>query len=197
MDVGAWLDRLYAAMSPGGVQLEPLVDPEDRGVPPEMADGEVQPDGNVRWTMLPGTLGRDALAALEARTGSWPDALVGWLLARHHLFDQLRTSRHLVTLPSTPVHAPLRDVEENLESWAPLVEAGWLPIGDFDAGAGPLCLDLRAPTADGDAPVVWFDHEELFAIEEPWTRERVAALATTLYPSFEALLRDVAVRPPS
>ena len=41
-----------------------------------------------------------------------------------------------------------------------------IPIGDFGAGWGPMCLDLSRPeeSADPDSEetwaVVWFDHEE-------------------------------------
>lgn len=60
-------------------------------------------------------------------------------------------------------------------------------------GRGALCLDLGARTAEGDAPVVWIEHEALFELGEPaWgDRAAVARLARPLYPSFEALLDDV------
>ena len=192
--VGRWLETQYSKASPTALLLEPLVDPEDFGVPPEMREGEVDASGNVRWKLLPGTLGDAALAEIEARTGKLPPALAGWLLARHHLFHQATTtSKRLLTLPPAPIHAPLRDFEELLEAWAPLIDAKWIAFGDYDAGAGPLCLDLAGRTASGDAPVVWFDHEALQSLDDAGLRDRAALepLAQPLYPSFEALLADI------
>src|SRR3954465_6326514 len=163
MDVGSWLDRLYASRAHFELVGEPLGDPEDRGVPKAMQHGDVESDGYVRWRMLPGSLGAEALKPIEARTGPLPSAFKEWMTARHHLFHQIRTTRHLVTLPATPVHAPTRDLEQTIEAWGALVDAGWLPIGDYGGGAGPLCLDLRARRENGDAPVVWFDHEDLYS----------------------------------
>ena len=192
--VGRWLETQYAKSSSTALLLEPLVDPEGFGVPREMRDGPVDADGNVRWKLLPGTLGEGALSDIEAGTGKLPPALVGWLIGRHHLFQQATTaSRRLLSLPPTPTHAPLRDFEQLLDDWEPLVDAMWLPIGDYDAGAGPLCLDLAARTSSGDAPVVWFDHEALHSLGEDRLGDRRAyePLARPLYASFDALLTDI------
>ena len=192
--VGRWLETQYAKSFSTALSLEPLLDPEDFGVPPEMRDGEVDAEGNVRWKLVPGTLGEHALSDVEARTGKLPPALVAWLVARHHLFQQATTSSgRLLSLPAAPTHAPLRELEQLLEDWEPLIEAKWLPIGDYDGGAGPLCLDLAARTSSGDAPVVWFDHEELHSLDDDQLSDRraVAPLARPLYESFEALLADI------
>ncbi len=190
-EIGAWLDALHARLRPVGVVA---VDPEDAGVPPDMQLGAADAEGWVAWRNVPCTLAPDALAPLEARVGPLPPALDGWLCARHHLFGQVTTGAgHLLMLPTTPTDAPLRALEETIDAWGPLLGAGFLPIGDFDAGAGPLCLDLGARTPEGDAPIVWIDHEALFALgEDAWAdRAAVAPLARPLYASFEALLDDV------
>lgn len=70
----------------------------------------------------------------------------------------------------------LKDLTERLESFCEDVEEGreataescrhLLPIGDWGAGWGPLCLDLTKSENDADEDdestwtLVWFDHEE-------------------------------------
>ena len=91
----------------------------------------------------------------------------------------------------------MRDLQDTIEAWGALADAGWLPIGDHGGGVGPLCLDLRARTENGDAPVVWFEHEDLYSVgRDHWTRAELAARAFSMYPSFESLLSDIPVSLP-
>lgn len=195
--VGALLEQLYAKMPAELLMLEPLDEEDldtvgDVGVPRAMRVGRADREGLVKWKLLPAAVDAEDLASLEARAGGLPALLRAWLTSRHHLFDQLRIEKGLITLPSSPSHAPLAPFRETLEAWEPLVAAGYLPFGDFEAGAGPLCFDLHA-RSEGDAPIVWLEHEELHALDEAdWSRRaRVEPHARPLFPSFHALIAAI------
>ena len=70
-------------------------DPEDGGVPPQMQVGEVYADGWVEWRVLPSTLNEADVTDVENEFGvQFPPLFTAYLLARFHLFDQVRSRRY-------------------------------------------------------------------------------------------------------
>ena len=111
--VGGLLDAYYRRYPARGVAPE---DPEDEGVPPEMQDGPIDDEGWVAWKMLPSTITEDDLRCLEGEFGiRFPPLFRAYLLARSHLFDQVRSRRYeqLILLPAMPSHDPLRPSAPN------------------------------------------------------------------------------------
>lgn len=162
-------------------------DPDDGGVPPAMWVDEPGVDGWVRWKPVPGAVGAEHIARIEARVDAPLPALV-----RAYLEDACigPIESRGVRLPAIWSDAPLRDVEVALDQWSPLERAGYLAIAEDAGDAGPLCLDLRGRRADGDCPVVLFDAEKLAALGPSGCAERavVGPLAEVRFESFAKLL---------
>lgn len=114
--------------------------PEDGGVPVEMQVGEVNGDGWVEWRILPSTLTDRDIAKLEAEYAiALPPPFRAYLLARLHLFDQLRSRRYdqLILMTATPAPAPLEPLRELITSWRPLLGARYLPFAQWGDAWGP------------------------------------------------------------
>ena len=167
------------------------------GVPVEMQCGEVNEDGWVAWRLLPSRVEDGDLAVLEAALSvTFPTELKAFLLARTHLFDQVRSPRHdqLICTISMPSNCPLGPFCELVDAWSPLLAARFLPIALWGDGWGPMCLDIGgSDDTDEDASVVWFDGEVLgpLGAEAVSNRAIVLPYAQPLYSGFREFLEDV------
>lgn len=167
------------------------------GVPIEMQVGAIDADGWVEWRVLPSKLSRQEVEQLETEFGArFPGQLRAYLLARFHLFDQVRSQRYQEQLMMTPLPSrePLRPLRRLLQAWGPLVKAKYLPFAEWGDGWGPLCFDLAAADANTeDAPLVWFDHEVLASLgQSAWANRSVMSpVAQPLYSGFRELFVDV------
>lgn len=167
------------------------------GVPEDMRAAGVGSDGWVDWNVIPSTLSRSDVAALEREYGiELPPIFRAYLLARFHLFDQVHANRHdgqLVFMTCVPSRDPLAPLRGILNGWRPLVTADYTPFAEWGDGWGPMCFDGASRTADGDCPVVWMDHERLHALGKDAlaSRTQLSTWAQPLYPSCRAFLEDV------
>jgi hypothetical protein len=110
------------------------------------------------------------------------------------LFRAYLTTRHTLgmswfDLPDLPSDDPLGGVRRALAAWPGLVAAGYVPFTEDAAGGlGPLCFDYARRLPDGDCPVALFDRDELAPLGPQPTRSRLEPLATTVEPSFRAMM---------
>lgn len=172
----------------------------ERGVPSAMQVGEIDEDGWVEWRILPSTLGEAEVDTLELDFGvKFPPLFRAYLLARFHLFDQVRSRKHdqLVWMSDTPHGRPLMPLRGMISSWSPLIDAGFVPFAQWGDGWGPMCFDTRLSRMDGECPIVWMDHESLAILgpDKCRNRDAVLPLAKVLYPSCREFLTDVFGRP--
>jgi hypothetical protein len=172
------------------------VDPKGAGVPSEMQVGPVNAEGWVAWRLLPSTLNEADVIVLENEFGvRFPPLFRAYLLARFHLFDQVRSRRYdqQIFMTDTPAGKPLRPLRSLMLSWRPLIDASFVPIAQWGDGWGPMCFDSAECGADGECPVVWMDHEALIPLGAERCRERgsVLPLAQPLYGSCKEFLLDI------
>lgn len=192
--IGEALDAYAARADRKGVATED----GDGGVPSAMFDGPVDGEGWVTWRMLASTLREGHVVDLETELGHrLPRSFRAYLLARLHKFDQAYSERHQQLIFTTPMPStdPLGPLRELMRAWWPLIEGGYVPFAQWGDAWGPMCLDTaaRADGADGDCPIVWFDHEriELPPPDGYEAREWVQDAAEPLYDSFAAFFEDV------
>jgi hypothetical protein len=166
------------------------------GVPAAMQVGQTDAYGWVEWRVLPSTLSEAEVAELENKFGiHFPPLFRAYLLARFHLFDQLKSSRHdqLILMTDTPAKKPLAPLLHLMSAWRPLIDAGFIPFAEWGDSWGPMCFDTGRRASDGDCPIVWMDHEILASVSEEQCRARkkVLPLAQPLYESCRELMIDV------
>lgn len=147
--------------------------------------------------MLPSTLKEESIIAVETEFNvPFPPLFRAYLTARFHLFSELSFSEGSETvsilLPALPCDNPLGELRGFID-WGPFLHTGFVPFGDYQIGYGPLCFDSTKQLPDGDCPVVWFDHDELFSLSEEQlgNRESVEPLAHPLFSSFRELLAKI------
>jgi len=161
-----------------------------------MAAGPVDSDGLVEWTVIPSTLQPEDVDALEEAFGiRLPPLFRAYLLARFHLFNQVRSRRHaqVLFMSDVPACGPLEPLRKLLTSWRPLLDAGFVPFAEWGDGWGPMCFDTSHPLTDGDCPIVWMDHEQLLELgpDRCAQHESLLPLTRPLYPSFREFFDDV------
>ena len=191
--IGSLLDAYSAAAWRRGVASK---DPEDFGVPQEMQIGEVDAEGWVEWRVLPSTLTKADVEAVEKDFNvQFPPQFRAYLSARFQLFNQVYSRRYdqQILMVDTPAGRPLRPLRDLLNSWQQLLDTGFIPFAQWGDGWGPMCFDSAKRGADGDCPVVWMDHEALIPLgpEQCRRRESVLPLAQFLYGSCREFLIDV------
>ena len=200
-EVGRRIDTFAARADPiqmSGVAAEPG---SNRGVPSAMWDGPVDEDGWVRWKVLPSDASPAEVIALEDRFGvRFPPVWMAYLTARCHLFDPLLSPRHgrVAGVPPAPVGRALVASARLLETHDPLHRAGYVPIAGWGDGWGPVCFDATRVRDDGEAPVVWLDHEALAEVSRSGRlaeRAAVEPLAQPLYGSVREMLGDLFASP--
>lgn len=130
-------------------------------IPEAMRDFDVaSQDDWVAWKEIPSTVSNADLDALEGETGTaFPPLYREFLQYKHfvHLdVPGLRFTDHCCNrwkeyLQTTCFRGWPRDR---------ILDIGLLPFGDEAfMDAGPVCFDTRKREADGDCPVVFWDHE--------------------------------------
>ena len=90
-----------------------------------------------------------------------------------------------------------KDMKDLHEYWSfieeeyNLLSNGYVPIGDWGDGCGPLCIDTHKALEQVDYKnkktwtMVWFDHEEFWGGE---TYEEIACAATPAAPDFREFM---------
>jgi len=163
-----------------------------------MCDGPVDKDGWGPWKVLPSDVTATQIAAVEDQFGvRFPPIWTAYLCARCHLFNQLQSNRYdrqLVWFTDTPYGRNLVPQTRLLETNAPLHRAGFVSIAQWGDGWGPVCFDLTRRRDDGDAPVVWLDHEMLAGLASGGKlgdRTAVEPLAKPLYDTVHEMLWDL------
>lgn len=129
--------------------------------PADMIDGAPSESGWVPWKPVPSPVTDADILALEAAAGApFPPLFRAWLMYKCLLMTDFGDFR----LPETPSDDPLGDIAGYLavmESHPYFRTRGFVPFASDSNDVGPLCFDLNRSRADGDYPVVLFDHELL------------------------------------
>lgn len=130
-------------------------------LPAEMHDDSIPPSNDwIGWKAVPSTVTDVELNDLERETGhAFPPLYREFLQYRH--FEKLTGAgvRFERNLPQS-WNRTLRDAF--FHSWPRerIVDIGLLPFGsETMMDAGPVCFDTNRRNADGDCPVVFWDHE--------------------------------------
>ena len=184
--IRALVDRWVAVGRSRHPAREPPYPVEDGGAPPAMWDRPPDAAGYVSWVPIDSPVTDADLDRIERRVGTaLPPLVRAWLSTVS--MGSLENGR--ARLHALWSDAPLRRFERAIEDWSPLERAGYVVIGDAENDIGPLCLDLGTE----GAPLVAFDHEELFDLGGGRTADRtlVSPLARPRWPSFSALCDEL------
>lgn len=117
--------------------------------------------------------------------------------------DEYECNECWLDILSVPKDEPLKDLYERMEGFREVIEEGlcgvtlddvknFLVIGDWMAGAGPLCIDLSKPDDQVDIDdedtwnIRWFDHEE-FEWDSTYMEDGVV-VGDPIAPDFKTLL---------
>lgn len=169
----------------------------EREVPEELQDED---DGEWKfWKPILSTITDEEIAAVETRQGAVFPPGFRALLQAYHLVSW--TSAGMgdgqggyaggcmsFTLPALTTESRLSELERNAaEDWGPLIAAGYLPFAIGEDGQGPICFDVEQRGDDGDCPVIWILHDDLFNLGEDGVamREKVAPHVRQIADSFE------------
>ena len=133
------------------------------GAPPDMIDGPPNESGWVPWKPVPSPVTDADILALEVSAGApFPPLFRGWLMYKCLLMTDFGFD--LFQLPETPSDDPLAAIRRYIgimDSQPYFRPRRVVPFTSDGNDVGPLCFDLNHPLADGDYPVVLFDHELL------------------------------------
>ena len=175
--IHAYVDAAAEQLLRQGLRMTPL------NVPLEMRDQNIPVESDwVGWKPIPSTVTDADVADLEGIAGAtFPPAYRAFLQYRHfydlsevgvrfypHAVDSWRSN-----LVSNYAMPPKKRI----------AEIGLIPFGrEAMMDAGPVCFDTRVRSADGDCPVVFWDHE--------WvdTEREVRPLFSSCMKMFECLL---------
>ena len=159
--------------------------PEDDGIPPEMLLERLEDDWGV-WKIVPSKLNRkDIEDVFSAHGVSAPEECIQYFLADCHLIDQVQAygenGASIIPIPSDNALGPL---DEFLDSWAPLIALGYVPLGQYGDSYGPICLK------QSNHKVIWVDHERLHSLTS-LDADAVAALEQPLHESVSKYYAEV------
>lgn len=169
----------------------------EREVPEELRDED---DGEwAFWKPVASTISEDEIDTLEARLGAAFPPGFRALLQAYHLVSWTSAGMSdgrggyvggcmSFTLPALTTELRLSELERNAaEDWGRLIAAGYLPFAIGEDGQGPLCFDTERRSADGDCPVVWMLHDDLFDLggDGVSMRENVEPHVRQIADSFE------------
>lgn len=187
------LDRIIEARASEAIPLPAKGaggDVEDGGVPRDMEAGPVDADGWVAWKWLPSRVSEADVAEITELAPTACAPLRAYLRAHCHLFQQSRWNDQQVLLVPIPSDDPLGPFLDQLDAWAPLVDAGYVPFATWGDGWGPICVDV-ARESEGDAPVIWLDHEILAGLPDSPSRAQLEPHAQPVSASLVQFLRAV------
>jgi SMI1 / KNR4 family (SUKH-1) len=133
------------------------------GAPPDMVDGPPNESGWVPWKPVSSPVTDSDILALEKVVGApFPPLFRGWLMYKCLLMTDFGFD--LFRLPETPSDKPLKGIRGYIgimDSQPYFRPRRVVPFASDGNDVGPLCFDINRPLADGDYPVVLFDHELL------------------------------------
>jgi hypothetical protein len=138
------------------------------GVPAEMRRGEWQQNDWVDWKLVPSRLTEADVLLLEAELPFRLPPLFRAFLVTYFVLDMDFGD---FSLPQLPSDDPLKEVQRYLLQ-PDLWRIGYAQFAGGTCG-DPVCFDLRAPTPDGDFPVVAINHDWIVPHENWRHRERV------------------------
>ncbi len=195
----ACLERLYETWNDSDCGLREEAkdddwDPDEGGVPAAMIDGEADDEGYAKWRMLPSDVSYLEIEELEKITGSQlPPLFKAYLSVRFHLFGEIGNEETSFLIPTLPSDYRLGNVRQQMLSWPPLLEAGFVPFCDYEDGIGPVCFDTRRRGPDDDCPIVWMEHEMLHGLApgEISDRANLEPTAKVLFPSFRSFMKEL------
>jgi hypothetical protein len=199
-DIRTSMKELFARMD------EPYFMDVEGNVPMEMRDGKFNEDGWVSWKPVPSQITEKDIRELEETYGiELPLTFRSFLMAYHYVFLQFDLEADggaypgdcaFIVLPGLPVGQGLKQFDELIRHWSPLLSAGYIPFAFAEDDQGPICLNARGRREDGDYPVVWFLHEDIHHLGEEQLRIRnnllphVRGLFTSSAELLDTLLRQ-------
>ncbi|MCH1918538.1 SMI1/KNR4 family protein [Shewanella sp. A3A] len=194
--------HLAAHTLQGGLNVAPTesIPAAMRGAPNTNAPVWAQDDWS-EWHTVASPLTTAELEAFEQQFAvALPQQFRQYLMACCHIFSEMPAASFAdsIYIANTPSNAPLMPLTHIINSAERLLDAGYLPIGDWGLGYGPVCFDVGQRGAQlTDAPIVWFDHEQLAQLDDEQLQQRqsLAPLAQPLYSSFVACFADTYAAP--
>ena len=155
----------------------------DPAMPPAMRDDAVAPENDwLAWKPVPSTVTDEELDALQRAHSVKLPPLYRSLLRYVH-FHELAGS---VRFEPHPVDGWQREFAALYRPYRELIQRGLVPFGsETKMDAGPACFDTARVAADGDYPVVFWDHE--------WagTNKEIQPLFSSTTKMFECLAFEV------
>ena len=153
-------------------------------VPTDMIDSSISPmDDWIAWKPIPSTVSDKELDDLESEIGLKYPPLYRQLLKHQHFVD---LSEFVLSFEQ---HLP-GDWRKRLNgiynSWARdrIIDIGLLPFGsEVHMDAGLVCFDTRRREANGDCPIVLWDHGWIE------TDKEIAPMFSSSQKMFECLLK--------
>lgn len=130
--------------------------------------------------LTPSTVTTKDIKQLEQKWNiKLPALFKTYLMAYHYKFDKLfavipkfpgEYREQWVQIFTLPEENTMQHLEHGftcLDEALSLMKNGYVRIGDWGDGWGPLCLKLNmSGKSNFDRPLVWFDHEEVFHEED-------------------------------
>lgn len=202
-DIRSRIDKRYADTG-----LRMLFYDVENNIPNDMLDAEREVPEELRdedddewkfWKPVLSTITEEEITALESRLkAAFPPGFRA-LLQAYHLVSWTSAGMSdgaggfvggcmSFTLPALTTTSRLTELERHAaEDWGPLIAAGYLPFAIGEDGQGPICFDVHQRDDDGDCPVIWILHDDLFELgaEGTGVREKVEPHVRQIADSFE------------
>lgn len=173
-------------------------------VPMDMRNGEVDEVGWIEWKIVDSTITMEEIKVIEQQYQiKFPELYKQFLMAYHYIELQFKNIKQgtsykgdcaFIEMPSLGTMDGLKEVVSLIESWHPMLLAGYLPFAIGEDSQGPVCFDLHNPTEHGDYPVVWVLHDYLNDLDDTQhdgeaIRAFLSPYITGIFPSFEEMAR--------
>lgn len=154
-------------------------------VPDDMRVDPLDDEEWTEWKMIPSRLTSDDLEALHAGLpAKLPPLFLAYLSTRHVLDMDFGE----YALPALPSDKPLEHAARLLTN-RDLWPAGYIQFASGECG-DPVCFDFQRPQANGDYPIVVFNHDAI--PHEAWSsRETLQPFAREVAGSFRTFLREL------
>lgn len=169
-------------------------------VPKDMRDGEVDEDGWVKWKLIESKVSTEEITKIEDEFSiKLPTLFKAYLKTYHYIEINLKNIKvngeykgdcRYIEMPSLSTEDGLQDLYFNINSWKPLIHAGYIPFADCEDGQGPICFDTQRKNQNNDCPIVWFLHDHLHRLGEEKSKNRSNLLpyVNELFDSFRDLI---------
>ncbi|WP_019420123.1 SMI1/KNR4 family protein [Paenibacillus sp. OSY-SE] len=172
----------------------------EENVPDDMRAGEVDEEGWVNWKLIPSTITDEEIRELEAEFSiSFPPLLKALLQTYHYIDlhfnnvkeeDGYKGDCRFIEMPAMSSEDRLSNYRFLLQSWEPLLAAGYVPFTECEDSQGPVCFDTLRMDEDGDCPVIWILHDYLHELGEDGSRVRANVLpyVNDIFASFREMI---------